>query len=120
MDDNDDLAVPEALSPTPETDLVLGRLKQLQTRYPRLIRDVQLGKLVVDIELFLEDLALEATHALLDAGISAVHRMSRPRVVSLQLPSLVDQHQEQLAIDRFNQLLHNWTRMTTPDWDEEP
>jgi hypothetical protein len=96
-----------------ESDFVLGRLKQLQTRYPRLISDVRLGELVVDVELFLEDLAIDATHALLDAGITAVHRMSCPRILSLQLPSLVDQHQEQLAIDHLDRFLRKWTHGAT-------
>jgi hypothetical protein len=97
-------------SRTSESDFVLGRLKQLQTRYPRLISDVRLGELVVDVELFLEDLAIDATHALLDAGITAVHRMSAPRILSLQLPSLFEQHQEQLAIEHLDRFLRQWTR----------
>lgn len=100
-------------SRTSESDFVLGRLKQLQTRYPRLISDVRLGELVVDVELFLEDLAIDATHALLDAGITAVHRMNCPKILSLQLPSLVEQHQEQLAIDHLDRFLRMWTRGCT-------
>ena len=102
----------------PDSDLFLGRLKQLQTRYPRLISDVRQGDLVIDIEFFLEDLALDATHVFLDAGISAVHRMGRPRTLSLQLPSLLDQHQEQSAIGYLDHFLRNCTRSANPDCEE--
>jgi hypothetical protein len=95
----------EAVSQTAEADLIFGHLKQLQIRYPRLISDVRWGKLVVDAEFYLEDVAIDATHCLLDAGITAVHRMNSPKVMSLQLPSLIDQQQELLVIDLLDRFL---------------
>lgn len=100
----------EAISQAVETDLLFGRLKQLQTRYPRLIGDVRHGNLVVDVEFYLEDVAIDATHCLLDAGITAVHRMDNPKVMSLQLPSLIDQQQERLVIDLLDRFLREGTR----------
>lgn len=87
-----------------EADHLLGRLKQLQIRYPTLIRDVRAGQLCMDVEFFLADLAIDATHSLLDAGITAVHRMDRPQLMSVQLPSLLAQDQVLLVpqvLDRF-------------------
>jgi hypothetical protein len=95
----------ETISQTAEADFLLGRLKQLQTRYPRLIGDVRRGNLVVDVEFYLEDVAIDATHTLLDAGITAIHRMNSPKIMSLQLPSLIDQQQEPLVIDLLNRFL---------------
>lgn len=103
-----------------KSDLVLGRLKQLQTRYPRLISDVQVDELVVDVELFLEDLAIDAAYTLLNAGISAVHRMNRPKILSLQLPSLLDQHQEQVAIEHLDRFLRTWTQRPNADQRDGP
>ena len=103
-----------------KSDLVLGRLKQLQTRYPRLISDVRVDELVVDVELFLEDLAIDATYTLLNAGISAVHRMNRPKTLSLQLPSLLDQHQEQTAIEHLDHFLRTWTHRSNLNEQEGP
>jgi hypothetical protein len=101
---------PEWAGDVYRSDLVLGRLKQLQTRYPRLICDVRARELVVDIEFYLVDIAIDASHTLLDAGITAVHRMTSPRILSLQLPSLLEQHQEQLAIDHLDRFLRMWAR----------
>ena len=103
----------------PDSDLFLGRLKQLQTRYPRLIRDVRQGNLVADVEFFLEDLAIDGTYSLLDAGISVVHCMDRPRILSLQVPSLLDQRQEQSAIDYLDRCLRDWTRRASPPCEGE-
>lgn len=99
----------EAISQTAEADFLFGRLKQLQTRYPRLISDVRHGNLVVDVEFYLEDVAIDATHDLLDAGITAVHRMNSPRIMSLQLPSLIGQQQELLVIDLLDRFLRERT-----------
>lgn len=99
----------EAISQTAEADFLFGRLKQLQMRYPRFIGDVRHGNLVVDVEFYLEDVAIDATHDLLDAGITAVHRMDSLKVMSLQLPSLIDQQQELLAIDLLDRFLRERT-----------
>jgi 4-aminobutyrate aminotransferase-like enzyme len=99
----------EAISQTAEADFLFGRLKQLQMRYPRLIGDVRHGNLVVDVEFYLEDVAMDATHTLLDAGITAIHRMNSPKVMSLQLPSLIDQQQELLVIDLLDRFLRGGT-----------
>ncbi len=82
-----------------EADYLLGRMKQLQMSFPGFVSDVRRGELVLDIEFYLEDIAIDASHALLDDGITAVHRMDRPRVISLQLPSLIEQGQEALVVD---------------------
>ncbi len=88
-----------------ELDELLGRLKQLQTRYPSLIRDVRAGPLYVDIEFYLVDLAIDATHALLEHGITAVHRMRLPCVTSLQVPSLSLQEQMALLLQTLDTFL---------------
>ncbi len=87
-----------------QSDHLLGRLKQLQTRYPTLVRDVCTRELVVTVEFYLADVAIDAAYGLLEAGITAVHRLDNPKIVSLQLPSLIDQGQMSLAVsvlDRF-------------------
>jgi hypothetical protein len=97
------------------TDHLLGRLKQLQTRYPALIRDVCSGELVVTVEFYLADVAIDATHYLLEAGVTAVHRMDRPQATSFQLPSLVAQDQIPFAVrtlDAFLQRCASPTRST--------
>jgi len=99
----------EDIPQTAKPDFVFGRLKQLQTRYPRLISDVRRGELVVDAKFYLEDVAIDATHVLLDAGITAVHRMNNPKVMSLQLPSLIGQQQELLVIDLLDRFLRERT-----------
>lgn len=88
-----------------ELDELLGRLKQLQTRYPSLIRDVRAGPLYVDVEFYLVDVAIDATHALLERGITAVHRMHLPCVMSLQLPSLSVQEQMGLLLRTLDSFL---------------
>ncbi|MGC8872828.1 MAG: hypothetical protein ACP5SI_00065 [Chloroflexia bacterium] len=98
-----------------ELDELLGRLKQLQTRYPSLIRDVRAGPLHVDVEFYLVDLAIDATHCLLEQGITAVHRMDFPRLLSLQLPSLALQQQMGLLLATLDGFLRRQTeRMRKP------
>ena len=89
----------------PQSDYLLGRLKQLQTRYPALIRDVCPSELVMTVEFYLADMAIDATYCLLEAGITAVHRMDRPHGVSFQIPSLVAQDQIPLAIRTLDAFL---------------
>jgi len=88
-----------------ESDRILGRLKQLQSRYSQFIANVARRGLVVDVEFYLEDLSMEATHAVLTAGITAVHRLDAPRVMSLQLPSLLAQNQGQQVVDVLDAFL---------------
>jgi len=95
----------EPISQAPEAEFLFGRLKQLQMRYPHFISDVRHGDLVVDVEFYLEDTAIDATHSLLDAGITAVHRLHQPKVMSLQLPSLLDQRQGPMVIDILDRFL---------------
>lgn len=102
-------ATRRGVSQAVEADFLFGRLKQLQMRYPRLIGDVRHGNLVVDVEFYLEDVAIDATHCLLDAGITAVHRMDSPKVMSLQLPSLLDQQQGPLVINLLDRFLRRKT-----------
>lgn len=93
-----------------EADHLLGRLKQLQIRYPTLIRDVHAGQLCMDVEFFLADLAIDATHSLLEAGITAVHRMDRPQLMSVQLPSLLAQQQIPLVVQVLDRFLRQHAR----------
>lgn len=90
---------------SPEVEFLYGRLKQLQVRYPGFISDVRHGDLVVDVEFYLEDAAIDATHCVLDAGVTAVHRLAQPKVMSLQLPSLLDQEQSSLVIEVLDRFL---------------
>ena len=76
-----------------QRDLLLGRLKQLQTRYPALLRDVYASELIVTIEFYLVDVAIVATQFLLESGITAVHRLDLPLRVCVQMPSLFAQSQ---------------------------
>ncbi|MGQ9599419.1 MAG: hypothetical protein ACUVWZ_08370 [Anaerolineae bacterium] len=96
-----------------QADHLLGRLKQLQIRYPRLLRDVRASPLSMDIEFFLADLAIDATHSLLEAGITAVHRMDRPQLMSIQLPSLLAQGQVPLVIQVLDRFLRQYTRVSS-------
>ncbi len=89
----------------PQSDYLLGRLKQLQTRYPALIRDVCPTELVMTVEFYLADMAIDATYCMLEAGITAVHRMDRPHEVSFQMPSLVAQDQIPLAVRTLDAFL---------------
>jgi hypothetical protein len=91
-----------------QSDHLLGRLKQLQTRYPTLIRDVFASELTVTTEFYLADVAIDATHCLLEAGITAVHRMHAPRVMSFQLPSLLAQNQILLAVQTLDTFLQQY------------
>ena len=86
-------------------DHLLGRLKQLQTRYPTLIHDVFTDGLIVTVEFYLADMAIDATHCLLEVGITAVHRMHYPRVMNLQLPSLLAQNQIPLTVQTLDAFL---------------
>jgi len=92
------------------TDYLLGRLKQLQIRFPRFISDVRRGELVMDVEFYLEDVAIDAAQTLLDHGVTAVHRMDRPKVVCLQLPSVFEQHQDTTVVELLYQFLHEKTK----------
>lgn len=96
-------------SVAPQSDHLLGRLKQLQTRYPTLIREVCAGELVVTVEFYLADMAIDATYCLLEAGVTAVHRMDRPQGMSFQVPSLLEQDQIPLAIQTLDNFLHQYT-----------
>jgi hypothetical protein len=92
-----------------QSDRLLGRLKQLQTRHSTLIRDVCAGELTVTVEFYLADVAIDATHCLLEAGITAVHRMHSPCVTSFQLPSLLAQNQIPLAVQTLDAFLQRHT-----------
>ena len=76
---------------------LIGALTQLQARYPAFIRRLSLGELSIDIGFYVEDMAMECAQALLDKGITVVHRLDRPRTISLQVPSLTVQKQAQQA-----------------------
>ncbi len=93
----------------PENDRLLGRLKQLQTRYPALIREVSSENLVMTVEFYLADVAIDATYCLLKAGVTAVHRLDCPRNMSLQVPSLVVQHQVSLVVQILDVFLRRLT-----------
>ena len=96
-----------------QSDHLLGRLKQLQTRYPTLIRDVCSTELVVIVEFYLADVAIDATYCLLQAKVTAVHRMDRPQEMSFQIPSLLAQDQVPLAIRTLDSFLQQYTRAGT-------
>ena len=76
---------------------LIGALTQLQARYPAFIRRLSLGELSIDIGFYVEDMAMECAQALLDKGITVVHRLDRPRTISLQIPSIMVQKQAQQA-----------------------
>jgi len=76
---------------------LIGALTQLQARYPAFIRRLSLGELSIDIGFYVEDMAMECAQALLDKGITVVHRLDRPRTIILQIPSLTVQKQAQQA-----------------------
>jgi acetylornithine/succinyldiaminopimelate/putrescine aminotransferase len=96
-----------------QSDHLLGRLKQLQTRYPTLIRDVCSTELVVNVEFYLADVAIDATYCLLQARVTAVHRMDRPQEMSFQLPSLLAQDQIPLAIQTLDDFLQQYNLTST-------
>jgi|GEM_PF-3051535 4-aminobutyrate aminotransferase-like enzyme len=100
---------------TRDLDELLGRLRQLQTRYPALIRDIRVAPLHIDIEFYLVDLAIDAAHCLLEQGITAVHRMQLPQVISLQLPSLFAQRQTALLFRVLDRFLRQRTRRPPED-----
>lgn len=87
-----------------------GALTRLVARYPTLIRHLSRMDLTVDITFYIEELAMECTQSLLDAGITTVHRLDRPRVISVQLPSLLAQHKTKEAI----QTLDTFLRVSSP------
>lgn len=76
---------------------LLGRLKQLQTRYPALLRDVYASELIVTVEFYMADLAIGAAQFLLESGITAVHRLDHPLRVCVQMLSLLAQSQVSLV-----------------------
>ncbi len=72
---------------------------RLQGRFPSLIRRLSSTPLVMDIHFYHEEIAMECAQTFLDAGITALHRLDHPLVVSLQLPSLIAQSQTVKAIE---------------------
>jgi hypothetical protein len=80
-----------------EAEQLFGSFSRLLARYPSVIRSLHHTDLTIDLELYNEEAALECARALLDAGISALHRLDQPRLVSLQMPSLIAQQQGQVA-----------------------
>jgi hypothetical protein len=90
-----------------EANLTDGLLR-LQGQYSSFIHRLSSTHLVMDIHFYHEEIAMECAQAFLDAGITAVHRLDRPRVVSLQLPSLVAQAQTAKAIETLEAFLHRF------------
>ncbi len=88
-----------------QSDHLLGRLKQLQTRYPALIRDVRVNGLLAELEFYLPGLAIDTTACLLEARVTAAHQMDHPQIVSFQFPSLLAQDQIPLAIKTLDAFL---------------
>ena len=76
----------------------LDELLRLEARYPTLVRRLQYTELFVDIEFYLEEMAMECAQAFLDAEITCIHRMDRPNIASIQLPSLIVQNLADKAI----------------------
>lgn len=89
---------------TYDQDWLIGALTRLQARYPAFIRRLTRSELTIDVGFYVEDLAIECAQNLLDAGITAVHRLDNPRTISLQIPSLLAQSQIQqvpMLLERF-------------------
>ena len=76
---------------------LIGALTQFHARYPQIIRRLSPGDLSIEIDFYVEEMAIYCAQALLDVGITAIHRLDHPRTVSLQLPSLLAQDQVLLA-----------------------
>lgn len=85
-------------------------LLRIQGQYSSLIRRFSSTQLVMDIHFYHEEIAMECAQAFLDAGITAVHRLDRPRVVSLQLPSLAAQSQTSQALETLEAFLRRFTK----------
>lgn len=88
-----------------ESERLFGALTSLLVQYPTLISHLTRTDLTLDITFYVEDLAMECAQSLLDVGITAVHRLVRPRVVSIQLPSLLIQHKAGEAIQTLDAFL---------------
>ena len=83
----------------------IEEVTRLQTRYPTLVRAFGVTDLYVDVVFYIEDLAIQGSQALLDAGITAVHRLDQPRVISFQIPSLEVQQQYRVALKTLENFL---------------
>jgi hypothetical protein len=93
-----------------DADWLIGALTRLQVRYPQIVRALALGDLSVDIAFFVEDMAMQCAQSLLDQGITVVHRLDRPRTISLQIPSLVVQEQVLVAHDALESFFQKWSQ----------
>lgn len=76
----------------------IEEVTRLQTRFPTLVRSFNVSELYVDVVFYIEDLAIQGSQALLDAGVTAVHRLDHPKVISFQIPSLKVQQQYKVAV----------------------
>lgn len=88
-------------------DAFLGRLKQLQTRYPHLLAGVHRRGLLIELAFFVEEAAIDASYYLLDRGITAIHRLDAPKYCVLQWPSLAAQGQPAQALAALDAYLRS-------------
>ncbi|MGQ9584872.1 MAG: hypothetical protein ACUVXG_05675 [Anaerolineae bacterium] len=102
-----------------ESDRFVGSLTRLLVRYPAVIRHLRSDELTAELIFYVEELAMECAQLLLDAGITAVHRLDRPRVVSLQIPSLLAQHQTDKAVDILDAFLRAHATGTAARWSPD-
>lgn len=86
-------------------EYLFSALHHLSARYPHLVKRISNIHLVIEIEFFHEETALECAQSLLDHGISAVHRLDRPKCVSLQRPSIDNQNQYHLLVETLEAYL---------------
>ena len=89
------------------SEQLFENLSHFAIRYPALIYHTLRTNLTLEIVFFIEDIALECCQSLLDSGITAICRMNNPRVVSLQLPSLIAQEQSSQVIEILDGFLMN-------------
>ena len=84
---------------------LIEALVRFEVKYPGLIRRLRENELMIDIDLYLEELAMECAQALLDSGITAIHRLDQPCTISIQLPSLFIQNKTHQAIQVLEEFL---------------
>jgi hypothetical protein len=87
-------------------DRFIDNMLQLQTRYPSLIWRLRHNN-GVEVEFYLEEMALDCAKALQGLGFSAYHLHSQPRAVHLVQEDIVSPEMQSRLLDSIMQFLQS-------------
>jgi len=93
-----------------QIDRLIDDLLRLQTRYPSLIWRLRQND-GVEIEFYLEELALDCANILQSSGVSADHLSSQPRVVHLSNAHTLSADVQNLLIATIENFLKNHLKL---------